>query len=58
MREQPSLTWTTAPRSWAEDPENPAGFWNITRAADIAHVNMDPARSASVIFHPTARLPT
>ena len=47
MREQPSLTWTAAPRSWAEAPENPPGFWNITRAADIAHASVDPATYSS-----------
>lgn len=45
MREQAPVMWTDAPADWPEADQ--PGFWNLTRAEQIAQVSRDPETFSS-----------
>jgi cholest-4-en-3-one 26-monooxygenase len=47
MRDEAPVLWTPASQQWTPALDDPPGFWNVTRAADIARISMDPATYSS-----------
>jgi cytochrome P450 len=41
MREQAPVLWSDASPTWESHPQDPPGYWNLTRAQHIAQVSMD-----------------
>jgi cytochrome P450 len=47
MREEAPVLWSAASPTWGAHPEDPSGFWSVTRAEHIVQVSKDPATFSS-----------
>lgn len=47
MREKAPVLWSEASPTWSAHPEDPPGYWNLTRAEHISQVSKDPATFGS-----------